>query len=1354
MPMRFADLCPTFKKGCILEADSRHEPSAIPENAKAWLFADPRRAVPSPIPTVRHESRAAAYDWVDSERMYLQPNTRPDGCKTRFPGYNLAMSIAIIAPEKFEFQDLVCIDIALRSRSLEKVQMFAEPSGGEDGQLEFAYLGTAATVEVQVKGSESALDLAKLASHLAHFPDRKGENTLLDRLIEDKGRFALFVISGRCVDAVSSFLIKRMPEDILQRSVSVLSAEAFRSAYAHALGTLTEDDTALRKARHAHLVNTAAEADQAALRSALGRVLILEQQTSEDVERRIVNTLAELGVPTGSAAHAIGEMKERVQGAKGGRTDVLAPIFDVVERYAPSTMRPSDYVSRGMEDGMLADLLASHVLLISGSPRTGKTFTARELASKLQVKGYEAKECFSVLEASRFLLDGARASRVAILDDPFGGTHPVQNAAQELAQLKDLLPRANATKLLIVVQAKDRIFGVFNTSSLSGARLHSHIWVDLDAHSAELATKLWQDLGSRGKVSGVLYQSVLDGFGGNEITLEPGFLSYLALNSDRLGEAPTLEKALRLAKEDASDLGRALAAETSASLLQVLAIGTAPGISLAMDELAFLTSPGRTDLPGYVEVSGKESNWRLDGSATAPSDLASYAPAPELAEVHRVSIRNLERRGIVEVSPGREISFVHPAFRAASESLVDFSSTLDRQDLLALIEKALLCLSPQTAKAAAKNLAWLAEHVRGDGLEALFRVAQRGLGSIFISTRDVCFSFLISRMDEVGAKLDDVQSWVRQASFVSLSDVSWTRGEATLSKVDGSGMLIVPSSLSSIFDATDVAMVQAFMEDDSVRCSAEVAWEGAKFFDQNPKEMTLDYMHRLLSYDEASIRAKAISSWLREHRDHDDLVLTRIAAEHHPQVLSEALTALRDSWAKLSQDRLSQVMSTLVPAWSNPYSSAVLISWCLVLDKTPEFKAWGLLGRLLPTVLKHLPGTISFNDARLHGIVSRSAPHLSHQDMMAICAEWVGLVKRINCVRSPTAYEITVAELIVEFLPPGTSRTGLIRDLLNVPGTAVPARVLAEVSDMWPHLSIDEQGVIKELFLEPRSDSLWLSAVLLTRRHLDFSLRDELFRMREWDPDSSKKLRERLPSDVLRASIAMYASDTNEFQILDLSGQSIDYLDQELDLVALDPNDPFFPFAWRHISYSGDDDRVLGLLKGWQLSSWEPVFDRMFDALLDRCDDMPKAWRFLLEQASAPSVRSRWIERMALAANSYLDQAPDAARFLSGEHLTEFLKKLPIDTTLLMLVKGVLQLPRSDELEATVAEFLSGVFRGQGPVMHATCSSVQRLLRHSGQSESELYQAIEACRTRLIGQIHHTREYHEVALEGWTFGYR
>ncbi|MGH8421677.1 MAG: hypothetical protein ACRER3_04865 [Pseudomonas fluorescens] len=231
------------------------------------------------------------------------------------------------------------------------------------------------------------------------------------------------------------------------------------------------------------------------------------------------------------------------------------------------------------------------------------------------------------------------------------------------------------------------------------------------------------------------------------------------------------------------------------------------------------------------------------------------------------------------------------------------------------------------------------------------------------------------------------------------------------------------------------------------------------------------------------------------------------------------------------------------------------------------------------------------------------------------------------------------------------------------------------------------------------------------------------------------------------------ADPPNEFHVLELSGQSIGYLDRELELIALDPDDPFFPCAWRHILYSGDDDRVLGLLQCWQPSSWEPVFEQMFAALLDRCDDMPKAWHFLLEQASAPSVRSQWIERMAGAANSYLNEIRDAARFLSGEHLTEFLNKLPIDTMLLELVKVMLQLPRSEELETKVAELFSGIFRRQGPVMHATCSRVQRLLIHSGQSESELYQVVEAYRTRLIGEIQHRREDHDVALEGWTFGY-
>lgn len=43
-----------------------------------------------------------------------------------------ALSIAIVGPEKYKFQDLVCVELALALRYTGLTSMVPEPRGGED----------------------------------------------------------------------------------------------------------------------------------------------------------------------------------------------------------------------------------------------------------------------------------------------------------------------------------------------------------------------------------------------------------------------------------------------------------------------------------------------------------------------------------------------------------------------------------------------------------------------------------------------------------------------------------------------------------------------------------------------------------------------------------------------------------------------------------------------------------------------------------------------------------------------------------------------------------------------------------------------------------------------------------------------------------------------------------------------------------------------------------------------------------------------------------------------------------------------------------------------------------------------
>ena len=98
------------------------------------------------------------------------------------------MSIAITAPQKYDFQDIVCVEIMLRFVAQESAAFFVEPQDGEDGELRLAVPGMASRFEIQAKGAAGTVTLAAVASYLTHTPGRCADQTLLERLIADPAR--------------------------------------------------------------------------------------------------------------------------------------------------------------------------------------------------------------------------------------------------------------------------------------------------------------------------------------------------------------------------------------------------------------------------------------------------------------------------------------------------------------------------------------------------------------------------------------------------------------------------------------------------------------------------------------------------------------------------------------------------------------------------------------------------------------------------------------------------------------------------------------------------------------------------------------------------------------------------------------------------------------------------------------------------------------------------------------------------------------------------------------------------------------------------------------------------------------
>jgi hypothetical protein len=83
------------------------------------------------------------------------------------------MSIEVTGPEKYDFQDHVCLLVALRLRNLMDLQAFIEPVGLEDALFRVSNGGVSIEIELQVKGAQTEVTQNSIAEWLAHFPPRQ-----------------------------------------------------------------------------------------------------------------------------------------------------------------------------------------------------------------------------------------------------------------------------------------------------------------------------------------------------------------------------------------------------------------------------------------------------------------------------------------------------------------------------------------------------------------------------------------------------------------------------------------------------------------------------------------------------------------------------------------------------------------------------------------------------------------------------------------------------------------------------------------------------------------------------------------------------------------------------------------------------------------------------------------------------------------------------------------------------------------------------------------------------------------------------------------------------------------------------
>ena len=315
------------------------------------------------------------------------------------------MSIARTSPHKYKFQHICTVWVALTQWE-HKPKLWVERVGEEDATLQLEQEGARCTIEIQVKGEAGNIDAEKLEKWLAHFPEGAHTGSLFERLRDDSQRIVLFVLSGRLSDSVCGLRTSAafsLPAPLMARAKEPLSP-AHAQELLNAVGTsYAGKRKELPQRRHTQCQNLLASTEPRAFRGWLQRVFIVENTDRSSIQDLVCTRILppQFHIPAQQSEWVLRDCTDVVFEKIGEPCDIIPSLDEVLCRYqADRIFRSRDpYVTRGDESEMSQRLQTTRVLMLTGAPQCGKTYTARWLAQNRQGEGVHCRELRDIDEA-------------------------------------------------------------------------------------------------------------------------------------------------------------------------------------------------------------------------------------------------------------------------------------------------------------------------------------------------------------------------------------------------------------------------------------------------------------------------------------------------------------------------------------------------------------------------------------------------------------------------------------------------------------------------------------------------------------------------------------------------------------------------------------------------------------------------------------------------------------------------------------------------------------------------------------------------------------------------------------------
>lgn len=695
---------------------------------------------------------------------------------------------------------------------------------------------------------------------------------------------------------------------------------------------------------------------------------------------------------------------------------------------------------------------------------------------------------------------------------------------------------------------------------------------------------------------------------------------------------------------------------------------------------------------------------------------------------------------------------------------MDGQTYLKDKKIANIVLRGLLCLSPQTSRATAKNLDWIFEKLKGRRSIQLLLVeyAIEGLKSFFPATCDRCFQFLVHRLADLPVeRREEFPGWISLVTSINLEYLQWDDGEAHL---PFNGRL---SGLDLFVDAYHVPTYEEVDSEVSILndkkgsyVSPERVVKVLKYFSHNQGSITKTIVERILSFDEAALRAEVIRVWLVLERDCDDAILDRIFNDNHPSCALAALEGGIAGWDKYSHKRREVIVSGLRRLAANTVCATALINILVRFDRvevTGCNPPWSIFEDLFPVVMASIPyNALDFVGSHLYSIMTNALTFLSVSSIVSICDKWIDLLEQyIKTDQLPSDYMLGVVDILIKATrSEPDARAGRIERLLSFSGTGSLLSFVADLVDEWSGLIFNEQMYLISFLLSVRPDSVWLQAAALTRSVIPREVQQKILGDQVTLHDGADGLLANIADSLLNAIVHVYTGQPQPLWWLGKHGSGKEVWEPVVEKIARLPQHALFELAWEHI-FARNDGRLVQIVQDLGTTYGK----RMLGILLRLKSGwtgnfMPEVWIALLGLAVNEDERQSWIKQMASYASVILDDLSDINLWLPNkEYGSLMFEELKYDYAIVKMTDDMFSLFEANSVESlNYVKLLEIIFQKFPPRLFKTCDTLRYVLEGHNVLTPELDVSLETCRKKILAgreDLKNSFSMPDQSLTGW-----